>query len=209
MTQPVQPAEPTTVQPVQPVQPQQPPAQPANPAVPPWERDGTPFDAARAWQLIQNKDADNERLKTRVGALEPLEVAAKAAEEANKTELQKAQDALAASQREAQDARLALLRRDVASREGKVLPAVLVDVLKGSTKEELEAHADALLAGLPQAPAAQSGTGTTPVAALRPGALPTPPPTSIDDQINAATAAGDWQTVIALKQAKAKAQNQR
>lgn len=191
MTQPVQPTEPTTAQPVQP---------PASPGVPPWERDGTPFDPARAWQLIQNKDSDNAQLKARVAELTPFEKQIKDLEEANKTELQRAQEAAAAAQREAQEARLALLRRDVAAREGKVLPAGLADRLRGNTKEELEADADALLAALPQPPAAPAGT--TPVSALRPGALPTPPPAALDDQIAEALSKGDTKTALALKTRK-------
>lgn len=188
MTQPNPPAEPT-----QPVQPQQqPPGQ-----VPPWERDGTPFDPARAWQLIQNKDGDIAQLKARVTELAPFEQQVKAAEEAAKTELQKAQDAAAAAQREAQEARLALLRRDVANREGKVLPAGLVDRLRGNTKEELEADADALLATLPQVPATPNGT--TPVSALRPGALPQPPAPALPDAIAAAEKAGDHMAAMRLK----------
>lgn len=196
MTQPtpVDPATPPAA-PVAPVVPQQPTA-----PVPPWERDGTPFDPARAWALIQNKDNDAAQLKARVAVLEPLEAAAKAAEEANKTELQRAQEAATAAQKDAQEARLALLRRDVANRDGKVLPAGLADRLRGNTKEELEADADALLATFPQAPAAPPGT--TPVAALRPTTLPQAPALSVDDQIAAATKDGNWRLVLQLQNQK-------
>lgn len=188
--------QPTPVDPAQPTpQPQQqPPGQ-----VPPWERDGATFDPQRAWTLIQNKDNDIAVLKAKNAELAAYEAQVKATEEANKTELQRAQDALAASQKAEQDARLALLRRDVAGREGKQLPAVLVDVLRGNTKEELEAHADALLAGLPQAPAPPVGASTTPVSALRPGALPQPPAASLAEQIATAEAAKDWSTARLLK----------
>lgn len=204
MTQPAEPTTPQAGNTGPATQPAQTPATP--PAQPPWERDSTPFDQARAWSLIQNKDNDITQLKAQNAELRKYEEQVKAAEEAAKTELQRAQDAAAKFELDAKEARLALLRNEVANREGKVLPAGLADRLRGSTKEELEADADALLASLPQ-PAAPVPTGAphTPVEALRPGALPAPPAQGFDDQIAAATAAGDWQLAIALKQAAAKA----
>lgn len=63
------------------------------------------------------------------------------AEAANKSELQKAQDAAAAAEKRATDAEAKALRGEVAAAKG--VPAAL---LSGSTQEELEAAADALLA---------------------------------------------------------------
>lgn len=63
------------------------------------------------------------------------------AEEAAKTELQKAQDAAAAAEKRATDAEAKALRGEIAAARG--VPAAL---LSGSTQEELEAAADALLA---------------------------------------------------------------
>lgn len=68
-------------------------------------------------------------------------------EEAQKTEAQKAQDALAKAQQELADERAARLRAEVAASKG--IPA---NLLSGSTQEELEKSADDLLAFKGDAP---------------------------------------------------------
>lgn len=80
------------------------------------------------------------------------------AEAANKTELQRAQEAAEAAEKRATAAETKALRADVASAKG--VPAAL---LTGSTKAELEASADALLAfkGNPPKAAPPSGDGGT------------------------------------------------
>lgn len=78
-----------------------------------------------------------------------------AAEAANKTELQKSQDAANAAEKRAGDAEAKLLRAEVASEKG--VPAAL---LSGATRADLEAAADALLAfkgKTPTAPAPEGG----------------------------------------------------
>lgn len=75
------------------------------------------------------------------------------AENAAKTELQRAQDAVAAEKKRADAAELRVLRAEVAAEKG--VPAAL---LAGSTKADLEAAADALLAfkgTTPKAPPAE------------------------------------------------------
>lgn len=69
------------------------------------------------------------------------EARAKDYEDRDKTELQKLQDALDTTRRERDEARLAKARADVAA--AKNVPA---ELLKGSTAEEFEAAADALVA---------------------------------------------------------------
>jgi hypothetical protein len=183
--------------------PAQPPTPPADPvAAPPWG-DPANFDPARAWALIQNKQADLDKAKARITELTPYQQKAQELEDAQKNELQRAQEAAAAAQKTATEAQLALLRHRVASRPDKPLPAVLVDVLQGSTEEELVAHADALLAGLtPAVPPATAPIGTTPVPALRPTTLPNPPALSLDDQIAVAQKAGKWRDVLSLQNQK-------
>lgn len=88
-------------------------------------------------------------------------------EAANKTELQRAQEAAAADKARADVAETALLRARVAAAKG--IPAELADRLAGKTQAEMEADADKLLAVL--------GRGSAPngerhVTDLRPGALP-------------------------------------
>lgn len=70
------------------------------------------------------------------------------AEAANKTELQRAQEAAAAAEKRATDAEGALLRAKVANRAGKVLPPSLAARLVGNNEAELEADADRMLEDL-------------------------------------------------------------
>lgn len=104
-------------------------------------------------------------------------------EAANKTAEEKAAEARATAERERDDARLALLRRDVAEDAG--LPRTWADRLRGTTKEELEADAKQLAKDLE--PAAKPTTAR-PVPDLKSAALPasgTTPSTSgqVDDWI--------------------------
>lgn len=80
------------------------------------------------------KFADYDELKAKAAKFDE-------AEAANKTELQKAQEAAQAAEKRAQAAESGLLRARVAAAKG-----VPVELLTGSTEAELEAAADALLA---------------------------------------------------------------
>lgn len=78
-------------------------------------------------------------------------------EEANKTELQKLQDALAVAEKKLKDRDEADALKSVAEEVAKAKSEGLdkpipASALRGSTKEELEAHADAILALLPAKP---------------------------------------------------------
>lgn len=67
--------------------------------------------------------------------------------DAEKSELQKASDALSAAEKRAIEAEARVLRLEVAQAKG--LPPALAKRLQGSTREELEADADELLAAVP------------------------------------------------------------
>ena len=82
----------------------------------------------------RKKYGDYEELKARAGKFTELE-------EANRTESEKIADRLAAAEKRAAELEGAALRSTVA--EAKGVPSAL---LSGSTQEELEASADALLA---------------------------------------------------------------
>lgn len=69
-------------------------------------------------------------------------------EDRDKTDLQRATEAVAAAEKRAAEAEQKLLRQRVAA--DKKLPPALADRLRGSTEEEMAADADALLAGLPK-----------------------------------------------------------
>lgn len=115
----------------------------------------------------RTKFADYQDLKAKAERFDALE-------EQNKTELQKALDRAAAAEALAADASVKVLRSDVASAKG-----VPVDLLSGSTKEELEAAADKLLAFRgevapgpkpPYVPAVTPGQGGKPQKSVSAGA---------------------------------------
>lgn len=90
---------------------------------------------ARKWE---------SRAKENLSAAKANEGAAKRLaeiEEAQKTEAQKAQERLEAAEKRAAELELKAIRAEVAASKG-----VPVNLLSGSTQEELEASADALLA---------------------------------------------------------------
>jgi hypothetical protein len=92
-------------------------------------------------RIIQAR-LDRERKK--FGDYEELKKAAdrlKALEEANKTEAEKTAERLAAAEKRAAELESKALRAEVAAAKG-----VPVNLLTGSTQEELEAAADALIA---------------------------------------------------------------
>lgn len=140
---------------------------------------------ARKWE---------QRAKENLTAAKANEAAAKRLaefEESQKTEAQKLQEERDAARIELATERSARLRAEVAADKG--IPASL---LSGSTQEELEASADALIAfkGVTDAPApvvpSVPTIGTSP---QRPGNVP------IKEQIAAAEAAGDRALVSQLK----------
>ncbi len=114
------------------------------------------------------KFADYDELKDKAAKFDE-------AEQASKTELQRAQEAAQAAEKRAQEAEARAFRAEVA--EAKGVPA---SVLRGTTKEELEAHADEVLAALKEAAAS--------------AALPkAPPPSANGAPINKpAGDSGDW-----------------
>jgi hypothetical protein len=101
--------------------------------------------------------------RTKVRELEPKAKKLDELTEAEKSEVQKALDRAAAAEKRATDLEAAQLRTTVAT--AKKLPASLAARLQGTTKEELEADADALLADLKgtgaEKPPAGDGDGGT------------------------------------------------
>ena len=116
-------------------------------------------------------------------------------EESNKTELQKATDRAAAAEAKAAEVGARAMRAEVAAAKG--IPAAL---LSGSTQEELEASADALLAF--RGPATRTATAEEAGAGARGEAIGTPKQLTRDDlksmsasQILAAQKAGQLKTL--------------
>ena len=149
------------------------------------------FDAEYVQKLRQ------EAAKYRTEAKANADAAQRLAEyeEAQKTEAQKLADRLAAAEQKALAAELKALRSDIAQAKG--VPAGL---LTGSTEEELNASADALLAFRGEAvkpPAAPSSAGQGNVGQpLGAGGQ------DIDTQIKAANEAGDWRRALSLTNTK-------
>ena len=137
-----------------------------------------PFDQARAKEKIEKVNREAASLRARLKELEPLAKRAQELDEAQKTETQRATEALTAAEQRAVAAEAKLMRAEVATEKG--LTAAQAKRLVGGTREELLADADDYLASLPQATTPPANR--TPVAALRPGALPNPAPLSLEEQ---------------------------
>ena len=114
-----------------------------------------------------------------------------AAEQAAKSDLQKATEANAKLTAEIEALKLSQLRTEIAARKG--LDASAARFLTGTTREEIEADVDDLvkLVGTPR----RTEPGSVPGI----GNAPQPRNLSIHDQIKAAEAAGDKALVAALK----------
>lgn len=159
------PEEPTT--PSEP-EPQPTPAEPTeHPKV---EFDGE-FDEDRAKRLIENLRSEKANLQTQLADQAPLVQAAKEAEEAQKTELQRANER---AEQLANDNNRLLLEA-IAAKHG--IAEEDYDLLGSGTREELESRAQRLAARTAPAPTVDAAPPSQrPVASMRPGASPTPPP---------------------------------
>ena len=123
-------------------------------AKPPW---GTPeeFDPAKAWDLIKNlREQKNDPAVAK--ELSELRAAKKAAEDANRTEVERERARADTAEAALSTATDEKLRADVAI--DKKLTASQAKRLVGSTREELEADAIEMIADL-KGPAVPSATG--------------------------------------------------
>lgn len=155
-----------------------------------------PAEAREAYAKA-NAEAASWRVKLREA--EPYVAKAKELEDAQKTAEQRAAEAQSAAEKRAADAESRLMRLEIAAEKG--LTAAQAKRLHGATREEMLADADDFIASLP-APIAGAPASRTPVEALRPGALPTPPGPSLDEQIAEAQKAGNYRDVIRLQKQK-------
>lgn len=106
---------------------------------------------------VSKARGEAKNLRERLKAAEPKASEYDKLAEAQKTEAQKQADAIAAAERGRADAETRLLRFEVAAE--KKLDPDLVQFLSGTTKEELETQADALLAKVAQARTVDLGQG--------------------------------------------------
>ncbi|MBG6140679.1 hypothetical protein [Longispora fulva] len=144
---------------------QEPTSTPTDPAptgtAPPWERDGTPFDADRAWSLIEGLRTDLAKAKaTPPPAAQPAPAAAPD------------------PSGEVAELRAELLRERLARRHG--LDDDLAALLGSGTEAEISARAELLAARLAGATPTAPPVARRPVAALHAGADPTAPPEETD-----------------------------
>jgi hypothetical protein len=107
------------------------------------------FDEARAKELIDKLREIEKKGKADAKRLAEYEKNEQARIDAEKSELQKAQDRAAKAESEAKEIRLALLRRDAATKTK--LPLAFADRIKGETPEDMEADAAAMLEAMPKA----------------------------------------------------------
>lgn len=156
--------------------------------------DDKPLGVAGEKALAAEREAVKE-LKKKVAELEPLAALLGGKPTGDsKTDLEKITERLAEHEKTLAEERAARFRAEVAHEKG--LTAAQVARLRGSTREELLADADELLALFPTAPA-------------KPG-IPAPDPSQgqggsvpdLDTRIAEAQKAGDWRKVIALQNEK-------
>ena len=132
---------------------------------PPWGSDEE-FSPEKAWNLIQNLRGDLEKAKPAIARVKELE-------DASKSETQKLAEDRDTHKGRAEKAEAQLMRLTVGLEKG--LNPAQAKRLVGSTKEELEADADELLASFGSNGTTSSAT-TRPREALRGGGDPTEEP---------------------------------
>lgn len=122
---------------------------------------------------IQRLRKEAAGYRTKLRETEPIVKAHQEQQEANKTELQKAQEALAARDKEFADLQTGYTRLELAAMHN--IPPDDIDLIGSGTREEMEARA-ARLGALHAANAKTPPPPTNrPVEGLRPGASPEPP----------------------------------
>lgn len=101
--------------------------------------------AAKVRAEVRNQFTDYDTIKAE---LEQRKAAEMTEAQKAQAELERMKVAVAEAERKAQEAALEVIRMEVASNNG--LPAELAGLLKGTTREELEAHAAIVLKGASQ-----------------------------------------------------------
>lgn len=120
--------------------------------------------------MIRELRKENAGWRTKMREAEPILKAHTAAEEAAKTEVQKATERATAAETD----RAHLIREVVAIKYG--VPEEDYDFLGSGTREEMEARAARYAARFASAAPPPPPPSDRPVEGLRPGASPTPPP---------------------------------
>jgi len=126
------------------------------------------FDRDRAMALIEKLRKENRELTKRAKTADELEAEKRKREEAEMSELDKANKRLAELEAQVKNQTLAQMRREVAASVG--LPPALADRIHGETPEEMEADAKAIAEAIPKPVATKPSPGivTNPGAATQP-----------------------------------------
>lgn len=186
------PTEPTPTPPAAPAPVPTPPAAPAGAGA-----NSDPIQLPEDHPLVKAYAAQKEQIKSLKGAqIDPEELKRlRELDEASKTEAQKAAEKLAEYEAKVKEyetkEQIAAWAKEV-SKETEVP----VDLLRGSTKEELQAHAEQLKPLIGQPGGQPPAPGVVPTIGKTPTATPNIP---IAEQIKAAEQAGDTALVMALK----------
>jgi hypothetical protein len=154
--------------------------EPPAPAEPPSNGDQPPVDESKPGRSPEQYEAEIAKLRkesagyrTKLREVEPLAKAAQEAEEANKTEIQKAADRASKAEQALQEREIGYTRLDLAV-QYNVKPDN-IDLIGSGTREEMEANAQRLAALEMAASKAAPPPSDRPVEGLRPGAAPEPP----------------------------------
>ncbi len=123
-----------------------------------------PFDKERAMKTIQAQREENKVLKARAKKADELEALEKQRADAELTESERLKKEKTELELENKTIKSNLMRPEVISVTG--LPAVFADRLKGESKEEMLADAEALVKTLPQLKVAPKLPPTNPNQAL-------------------------------------------
>ena len=196
MTQPIptpppapgDPAPAPTNPPTIPPAPAQPPADPPKP--------DEPLGPAGLKALQEERKA-REALEKQVAALAPLAklLGGSAPTGDGKTDLERVTERMTQYESDLATERAARMRAEVATEKG--LTAAQAARLQGSSRDELAADADALLALFPAVPSGPRVPAPDPSQGARGGTAP-----DIEAQIKEAQSKGDWRRVISLQNDK-------
>lgn len=112
-------------------------------------KDGQPFDAPRAQELIDKLRDEIKGLKSKAKKADELEAAEAQRKESEMSDLEKAQKRLAELENKLKDNELREMRRKVGDEYR--LPAEIAELLQGDDIEAMQAHAAKLVKALPKA----------------------------------------------------------
>ena len=125
-------------------------------------------------EMVRKLKSENFKYRDKLREVEPLAKAAQEAEEANKTEIQKAVDRAAKAEKAAAELQEGYTRMELAV-SYKINDPKQVELIGSGSREEMDARAATVAALNKAAEKASPPPTDRPVEGLRPGATPEPP----------------------------------